>query len=243
MPKPRRAPRNQVPESLPSVNDIEQSNKVSFAPRNARQRYHARSLRENQLTVVLGPAGTGKTFVSMVHAARGLLRGEITKIVLMRPAVALEGEEHGFLPGNLWAKVAPWARPMLRKLGNMIGGEAKILELHKQGKIELLPFTHLRGDEFEAGTLVMLDEAQNCTPGQIRAFVTRIADGATIVIAGDVAQNDLKGSGCGLEHLADMVDRYEIPCGIVEYLLDDVERGSLCKAFVSAYAEEDLEHD
>jgi phosphate starvation-inducible PhoH-like protein len=226
--------------STPSVNDIEVSNRIKFDFRNPRQRFHVKSLRENQLTLVFGPAGTGKTYVSMAYAAQGLLRGEIKKLVLMRPAVALEGENHGFLPGDLWAKVSPWARPMLRKLGRFMGSQERILEMYKRGAIEILPFTTLRGDEFEDGTFVMLDEAQNCTPEQLRAFVTRIADGAKIVIAGDVSQNDL-GEGTGLEYLGDLVEKYDIPCGVVDYRLEDVERGTLCAAFVRAYASEDAQ--
>lgn len=239
MTKRRDAARKQKETFRPSVNDIERSNRIKFESKNPRQRFHARSLRDNQLTLAFGPAGTGKTYVSIAYAAQGLLRGEIKKLVLMRPAVALEGENHGFLPGDLWAKVAPWARPMLRKLSRFVGSQDRILDMHKQGKIEILPFTTLRGDEFEEGTFVMLDEAQNCTPGQMRAFVTRIADGAKVCIAGDIAQNDL-GEDTGLEHLGELIEKYEIPCGVIEYHLSDVERGSLCAAFVKAYAQEEV---
>lgn len=222
-------------ESLPTVNDIAKSNTIKFEPRNPRQRFHAKSLQDSQLTIAIGPAGTGKTYVPIVHFARGLLRGDYQRIVMMRPAVALEGEQHGFLPGDKWKKVTPWARPMLKKLAKLLGGEDRILDLHRQGRIEVEPFTYLRGDEFEAGEFVMIDEAQNCTVGQLKAFTTRIADGAKIAISGDVTQRDLK-QGSGLSELVELVDSHDIPCGIIEYLEADIERGDLCRRFVPAWA-------
>lgn len=223
-----------VAATIPSVNDIERANAIKFEPANPRQRFHMRSLKEKSLTLALGPAGTGKTYVSMVYAAQAILRGEITKLVLMRPAVALEGEEHGFLPGDLFAKVSPWARPMLKKLDTLIGG-GRVKAMVKNGQIEVCPFTYLRGDEFEAGTFVMLDEAQNCTVGQLKAFTTRIADGSRIVIAGDVSQHDLPGDS-GLSVLLDVIEGSDdIDCGIIEYEARDIERGALCAAFVKAW--------
>lgn len=235
----RRQKPQQVQEDKPSVNSIAKANAIKFEPKNPRQRFHMRSMEKNQLTVVLGPAGTGKTYVSTIHAAKGILHGKYKKLVLMRPAVALEGEEHGFLPGNLWGKIAPWARPMLKKLSNFIGGEDRIIEMHRAGKIELSPFTYLRGDEFEADTFVMLDEAQNCTVGQMKAFTTRIADGSTIVISGDIRQSDIRGE-TGLGALGDIIKNYDIPAGIIEYSESDIERGELCAAFVKAWEQRSL---
>lgn len=224
--------------SVPSVTDIQHANSIRFEPKNARQRHHMRSIQENQLTLVLGPSGTGKTHVSIAALADGILRGRHYRAVLMRPAIALENEEHGFLPGSLDAKVGPWAKPMLRKLTKLIGA-SRVLGMLSDGHIEICPFTYLRGDEFEDRTFVMLDEAQNCTIAQLRAFTTRIADGATIVIAGDIEQHDMRGRS-GFDVLHELIDASpDINCGIAQYRKEDIVRGALCQSFVDMWGHYD----
>lgn len=221
--------------NLPSVNDIAAANKIVFEPANPRQRLHMKHLRNYQLTVAVGPAGAGKTYVTTNFIAAGILHGTIKKAILMRPPVALKGTKHETLPGDGFAKVAPWAQPMLKKLSKMIGKE-RLIKMIKDKDIEVLPFTYLRGDEFEAGTFVMLDEAQNCDYEQIKAFTTRIADGATICICGDVTQTD-RDMESGLEILCRIIDgSADLEVGMVEYLHEDIKRGKLCAQFVKAWA-------
>lgn len=217
-----------------SVNDIERANRLVFEPDNPRQRFHLRSLRDNPLTIALGPAGTGKTTVTCYFTADGVLRGRIKKVMLMRPPVALGTTKHETLPGDIFAKIAPWARPMLRKLEGYLG-KARFEKMVKAGDIEVVPFTYLRGMEFEAGTLVILDEAQNCTIEQLEAWTTRIADGATVAILGDEDQHDMPGVSA-LQVLHELIDASDdIDCGIVEYLERDIKRGKLCRAFVAMW--------
>ena len=234
----RRAQLAPISEASPSVNDIQWANSIKFQPKNVRQQLHTQSIVKNQLTLALGPSGTGKTHVSIAALAEGILRGRYDRGVLMRPAIALDDEEHGYLPGHLHEKVAPWARPMFRKLAKLIGMN-RVQTMLKDGRLEVCPFTYLRGDEFESRTFVMLDEAQNCSIAQLRAFTTRIADGATIVIAGDVEQHD-RTSVSGLEVLHWIIDSsLAIDCGIIEYQVSDIVRGSLCQSFVDAWAQYD----
>lgn len=237
--KNRNAEAAQAPAGPPSVNDIQKANGLKFEGRNPRQKFHYRSIRQNQVTVALGYPGTGKTYVSVVAACELFLRGEIDRIVIVRPAVAAGGEEHGFLPGDIGKKLAPWARPVIDIIGKCIGAE-RLRAATAAGLIEAMPFTYMRGLTFDRA-FVILDEAQNTTPEQIRLFTQRMGEDVRVVIDGDIMQCDLKGDS-GLDDLLDVLPHIEgISVGVVEYEIGDIERGPITAAFARAW--EVLEDD
>jgi phosphate starvation-inducible PhoH-like protein len=218
------------------VNQIEAANKIDFTPRNPRQRFYARSIAENTLTFGTGPAGTGKTYTAATIAARMLLTEKIKRFIIVRPAVAAGDEEHGFLPGDLKRKLAPWARPVTDIIKNHLGS-ARFEALLAEGLIEAIPFTYMRGLTFE-DAFILLDEAQNTTRTQMKLLLTRIGENARLVIDGDITQSDLKGEN-GLSMAVDMAERWSIPHEIIEFLPEDVVRSDMCRRWVEAFENEE----
>lgn len=225
----------------PSVNDIQRANRISVAGRNERQIAYIRSVRQNPLTVALGPSGTGKTYIPAAVACDMLLRGTIKKFVIVRPAIAAGGEEHGFLPGDMKKKIAPWARPVIDKMAGLCG-RAQVDAWVEDGAVEAVPFTYMRGLEFN-DALVLLDEAQNTTEAQMRLLTTRLGDNCRAVIDGDVSQDDLdrRQGESGLAIFASLARRSRLPCGVIEFTSDDVERSELCRAIVKAWEDYDVD--
>ena len=144
---------------------------------------------ETDIVMVCGPAGTGKTYLAMLAAMRALRSGECNKILLTRPAVAVDDEKHGFLPGDLNSKMEPWVRPLYSMWYVSITGQSEIEYMLKEQIIEITPLAFCRGRNFKH-CWIILDEAQNATPSQIKMLMTRIAEGSKIVINGDVEQTD-----------------------------------------------------
>lgn len=197
-------------------------------PKTDGQRRYARAIDENRLIFCLGPAGTGKTIVAAGMAAQFLKAGRVERIVCVRPAVEAADTPGkntlGYLPGDKDAKLSPYLRPLLARLRKFFG-EAEFNKL-RSGEfpvIELYPLEHVRGDDFE-NCFVILDEAQNCTPGQLKMFITRLAEGSTMVINGDVNQSDLPEEKQGglLKYSALWEDVEGV--GVVEMTKDDIVR-------------------
>jgi len=159
------------------------------------------------IVVATGAAGTGKTLCAAAVGVSQLLRGAVSKIVIARPAVS-SGEEHGFLPGDIVAKMAPWARPVTDSLLKARVTPEELQGMLSEDVIELCPLAYCRGRTFERSWM-MLDEAQNCTSDQVLMFMTRIGEGSTLVITGDTEQSDL-GPTNGL---ADLLRRLGRPGG------------------------------
>ena len=157
-------------------------------PRTIRQKAYVEAIENFDLTFAIGPAGTGKTFLATVLAARLLTERKIEKIILTRPAVEA-GEKLGFLPGDLQQKVDPYLRPLYDSLNSIFGNE-KTNSLIEKGIIEVVPLAFMRGRTLE-NSLVILDEAQNTTKSQMRMFLTRLGDGSKMVVNGDITQIDL----------------------------------------------------
>jgi phosphate starvation-inducible protein PhoH and related proteins len=203
---------------------------------NPTQADYLTALRKSPQVIVLGPAGTGKTWIAATHAADLYRNRSIDKIILTRPNVPC-GRSLGFFPGSLEDKFAPWAQPVAEALKERIGRAAYDIAL-KNGGIELVPFEVMRGRSWK-NAFVLLDEAQNCTPAEIKTFLTRIGDDCTVVVNGDVSQCDLTLDS-GLRVLIDMIDAQGLPVPVIEFTRADIVRSGLCAMWVNAFAQAKL---
>jgi phosphate starvation-inducible PhoH-like protein len=197
------------------------------------QKHYVDSIRQNTLVFGIGPAGTGKTYLAMACAIEALLTGATRRIVLSRPAVEA-GERLGFLPGDLAAKVDPYLRPLYDALYEMLGPE-ETARLMEQGTIEIAPLAYMRGRTLN-DAFVVLDEAQNTTPEQMKMFLTRLGFNSKMIITGDVTQMDLgNGMPSGLKVVRGVLHRVD-GVGFIELTGDDVVRHRIVAAIVDAYA-------
>ena len=202
-------------------------------PRTIRQKAYVEAIENFDLTFAIGPAGTGKTFLATVLAARLLTEKKIEKIILTRPAVEA-GENLGFLPGDVQQKVDPYLRPLFDSLNSIFGLE-KTNSLIDKGIIEVVPLAFMRGRTLD-DSLVILDEAQNTTKAQMRMFLTRLGERSKMVVNGDITQIDLKqGQESGLVEAARLFSSIE---GIkICYLnVEDVVRHSLVQKIIEVYS-------
>ena len=202
------------------------------APRTVGQKRYVDSIRQSTITFGIGPAGTGKTFLAVALAAAALSRKEVNRIILTRPAVEA-GERLGFLPGDLMAKIDPYLRPLFDALHDMIDPE-KVSQHLERGVIEVAPLAFMRGRTLN-DSFVILDEAQNTTPEQMKMFLTRLGFGSKMVVTGDVTQVDLpREQQSGLIVVADIIGEVE---GVEFVRLggEDVVRHRLVQRIVEAY--------
>jgi phosphate starvation-inducible protein PhoH and related proteins len=202
-------------------------------PLNATQADYLDALRESPQVVVLGPAGTGKTWIAATHAADLYRRGRVAKIILTRPNVPC-GRSLGFFPGSLEEKFAPWAVPVVEAIKERIGGAAFDIAL-KKGDIEMAPFEVMRGRSWK-DAFVLLDEAQNTTPAEIKTFLTRIGENCTVVVNGDISQCDL-AEASGLRAVLHLIRSRDLPVPVIEFTLDDIVRSGVCAMWVRAFEE------
>jgi phosphate starvation-inducible PhoH-like protein len=172
-------------------------------PQSDNQRALLAALKEKNLTLTLGPAGTGKTYLAIAAAVEAFEDGKVARIVLSRPAVEA-GESLGFLPGDLTEKLAPYLRPLYDALADRLGGK-RLRALLADGSIEIAPVAYMRGRTIN-NSFVVIDEAQNCTYGQLKMLLTRLGWHSVMVLTGDPDQNDLLP---GLSGLTDIARRLE----------------------------------
>ncbi len=201
-------------------------------PKTVNQKAYVDAIRKNTITFGIGPAGTGKTYLAMAMATSALLSGEVARIILTRPAVEA-GEKLGFLPGGLMEKVDPYLRPLFDALYDMMDSD-RLTEHLDRGTIEVAPLAYMRGRTLN-DSLIILDEAQNTSPEQMKMFLTRLGFGAKMIVTGDITQIDLpRGQHSGLvnvrEVLADIPD-----IAFVFFDSQDVVRHKLVQDIVSAY--------
>jgi phosphate starvation-inducible PhoH-like protein len=202
-------------------------------PLNPTQATYLDALRFSPQVIVLGPAGTGKTWIAATHAADLLRSGSIEKIILTRPNVPC-GRSLGYFPGSMEDKFAPWAVPVSEAIKDRIGKAAYEIAL-KRGNIELVPFEVMRGRSWK-NAFVLLDEAQNATPAEIKMFLTRIGEDCTVVINGDVSQCDLD-HGSGLSTVLHLIKSQTLSVPVVEFGRDDIVRSGICAMWVRAFDE------
>ncbi|MBP1961457.1 PhoH family protein [Paenibacillus aceris] len=196
------------------------------------QRKYVETIKKKDIVFGIGPAGTGKTYLAVVLAVTRLKEGAVKRIVLTRPAVEA-GESLGFLPGDLQEKVDPYLRPLYDALNDVLGPEqvAKSLE---RGLIEIAPLAYMRGRTLD-DSFIILDEAQNTTPEQMKMFLTRLGFGSKMVITGDVTQIDLpRGKSSGLVEAARILNEIE-ELGFIHFDEQDVVRHSLVQKIIVAY--------
>lgn len=196
------------------------------------QKLYVEAMRKNDIVFAIGPAGTGKTYLAIAMAVRALKNKEMSRIILTRPAVEA-GEKLGFLPGDLQDKVDPYLRPLYDALYDILGGET-YLKYRERGVIEVAPLAYMRGRTLD-DSFIILDEAQNTTPEQMKMFLTRMGFGSKIVVTGDITQIDLPGGKVsGLTEAAKILQGIE---GLeFVYLTEkDVVRHSLVQKIILAY--------
>jgi len=206
--------------------------RTTIKPRGDTQQSYIRSIRKHDINFGIGPAGTGKTYLAVACAVEALEREEVSRILLVRPAVEA-GEKLGFLPGDLAQKIDPYLRPLYDALYEMVGFEA-VARMIEKNVIEIAPLAYMRGRTLN-GSFVILDESQNTTREQMKMFLTRIGFGSTAVITGDVTQIDLpKGTASGLKHAIEVLDGVD-DIGFTHFLSGDIVRHRLVQRIVDAY--------
>jgi phosphate starvation-inducible PhoH-like protein len=201
-------------------------------PKTAGQKEYIDAVRDHTVTFCIGPAGTGKSYLAVALAVQALQAKQINRIILTRPAVEA-GERLGFLPGDILAKVDPYLRPLYDALYDMLEPEV-VTRLMDRGVIEVAPLAFMRGRTLN-DSFIILDEAQNTTPEQMKMFLTRIGFGSKAVVTGDVTQVDLaKGQASGLAD-ALVVLKGVRGIALTEFQSEDVVRHPLVQAIVDAY--------
>jgi len=213
------------------------SRPVNLVPKTINQERYIMALLDAEIdvAVVFGPAGTGKTYLALLAAIKALKANECKRIVLTRPAVAVEDEKHGFLPGDLNSKMEPWTRPALDVLREFFSG-AELQTMLDDQVIEMCPLGYMRGRTFN-DSWIILDEAQNSTPEHLLMLLTRIGTGSKIVINGDVEQSDRKNAQNGLLDLQHRLQRSPIDgVTLCEFGPKDVQRHRLIPDFLKLYS-------
>lgn len=196
------------------------------------QQKYVRAIQEKMMVFGIGPAGTGKTYLAMAMAIQAFKNNEVTKIILTRPAIEA-GENLGFLPGDLQSKIDPYLRPLYDALYQIMGAESFIKNSEK-GLIEVAPLAYMRGRTLD-NAFIILDEAQNTTPAQMKMFLTRIGFGSKVVITGDLSQKDLPYSTVsGLEQASKVLEPVN-EIGFCYLTNKDVVRHPLVQKIVHAY--------
>jgi len=203
----------------------------AIQPLTEKQSDLMRALKRDPQIIVLGPAGTGKTFIPANHAADLLRQKKIQKIILTRPNVP-SGRSLGFFPGDINEKFAPWAAQIIEDIKARMGAGAFDIAL-KNGQIELVPFEVMCGRSFK-NAFIILDEGQNTTPHEMKMFLTRQGEDSTVVVNGDISQSDLRESS-GLTMMIHLAKKELLPVSIIEFGIEDIVRSGICAAWVRAF--------
>jgi len=207
-----------------------------LVPRTDRQKELIDALKTHSQVFILGPAGTGKTYVTATYAADLYTTKEIDKIVITRPHVAV-GKELGFLKGDLQEKTMPWALPVLDVLEKHLG-KGTVETGIKNGNIEMAPLALMRGRSFD-NAFIIVDETQNITTHELKMLLTRVGEDTTIVLNGDVQQSDLKEAD-GLSKVIHLAKKHMLPVPIIEFGVDDIIRSDICAQWVKVFMKENL---
>lgn len=230
----RLAAEGQTVRMVDLVNEVvvQTSRGKQIKPKTMGQKLYLDALRKHDIVFGIGPAGTGKTYLAMAHAVASLKAREVSRLILTRPAVEA-GERLGFLPGDLQEKIDPYLRPLYDALFDIIGVETFNKHIEK-GTIEVAPLAYMRGRTLD-DAYVILDEAQNTTPEQMKMFLTRLGFGSRAVITGDLTQVDLpKGKLSGLHDARDVLSQVN-GIAFVHLTHHDVVRHALVQKIIQAY--------
>lgn len=200
-------------------------------PMTQNQGSYIKALSQSEQVVVLGPAGTGKTYIAGCRAADQLRSRKINKIIITRPNVP-GGRSLGFFPGTLEEKIAPWVVPLTEAIKERMGDGAYEVAI-KNGDIEIVPFEVMRGRTFK-DCIVILDEAQNTLPIEIKMFLTRVGENCQVIINGDVSQTDLRETS-GLRTILHLIKSQGLPVPVIEFTRSDIVRSGVCALWVEAF--------
>jgi phosphate starvation-inducible PhoH-like protein len=212
-------------------------NRVKILPKNLAQEDYLALLDNPNKDIVFatGPAGTGKTMMAVLAAIRALKSGEVDKIVVTRPAVSVD-EQHGFLPGTLVEKMAPWTRPIFDVFEEYYSPK-EIEAMIAENIIEIAPLAYMRGRTFK-NAWIIADEMQNATPNQMKMLLTRIGTGSRIIVTGDLAQHDRGYDNNGLKDFIHRITNNSQRIAAVEFTQSDVERHPAVKEVLKLYGDE-----
>lgn len=231
---------NTLPENTINFNTAprSQAKTIDLVPRTRNQERLVLTLQNADIPIVVavGPAGTGKTYLAMQAAVKALRSGDCERIVITRPAVGVEDERHGFLPGNLTAKMEPWTRPLLDVAREYYRPQDLVGMIENQ-IIEIAPLAFMRGRTFK-NAWIIADEMQNATPGQVKMLMTRIGSQSRVVITGDIEQADRQGSDNGLFDLCQRLQSQPTKgISVCELGRQDVQRHPIIGSVLKLYSD------
>ena len=218
---------------------IERKKQVVLQPRNLNQEIYIHSLlnEQNVMVFATGPAGTGKTMLAVQAAILALRQREVERIVITRPAVGVDDERHGFLPGDINAKMEPWTRPIFDVFQEYYSPK-QITGMIAEGVIEISPLAFMRGRTFK-NAFIIADEMQNATPNQMKMLLTRVGDYSRMVVTGDIQQTDRQEAQNGLLDFSKLYDKYSHSkyIDMVEFNYHDIERHPAVKEVLNIYGD------
>ena len=218
---------------------VQQRKTVHLIPKSLNQEHYIELLTDQTKHIVFatGPAGTGKTMLAMLAGIKAYKEGQVSKLILTRPAVGVDDEKHGFLPGNINAKMEPWTKPLFDVIQEYYSPR-EVARMLEEQVIEISPLAFMRGRTFK-GSWVVADEMQNATPGQIKMLLTRLGEGSKIVVTGDTRQADRSDSDNGLLDFKGLVERYQQSRYVagVEFERKDIARHPAVKEILDIYGE------
>ena len=232
--------KNTAPDVIQINHYKKRAHHVNIIPRNLSQETYVDLLEDENKNIIfsMGPAGTGKTLLAVLAAIRALKNGEIDKIVVTRPAVSVD-EQHGFLPGTLVEKMAPWTRPIFDVFEDY-WSPLQIESMIADNIIEIAPLAYMRGRTFKSAW-ILADEMQNATPSQMKMLLTRIGEGSRIVVTGDLAQHDRGFEQNGLKDFIKLLaSKKSHMIDYVEFARADVERHPAVQEVLDIYGDEDI---
>jgi phosphate starvation-inducible protein PhoH and related proteins len=213
---------------------------VQLFPKSLNQEDYIDLLTDDSKNVVFatGPAGTGKTWLAMLAGIKALKEGQVKKLVLTRPAVGVDDEQHGFLPGDINAKMAPWTRPLFDVMAEYYRPQ-EVARMLEEQVIEISPLAFMRGRTFKDSWIVA-DEMQNATPGQMKMLLTRLGEGSKIVVTGDTRQADRSDDNNGLLDFKSLVATYQQSKYVagVQFENKDIKRHPAVEEILSIYGED-----